>query len=573
MRFSARSPSPSPARRRSLSYGLQSSNSDSGSGSEESKASSSSETDKYSSDDSESSSLSVSRVRNRSRPIASSSSRQQAAGLSTSRRAQIDDTVAAIRLRARHHDPYEEWEKRTRNDALHTARRAVVAAQTERESMQAAARARVAERQAAALKREADEVARRLAHITMRQAEDEKQLGNNWTDQQKMRRAHTERIIQSEEEKLRARQAEERQAQVEAERLRKEAEAKAAAEEQRKREEAAKAAKEAEEAKARADQQEAARKEAEKVEEAKAQALAAQSHERDALGMTTPEQDWREARLALKQLKSGPIARVKADRASKKTWNEIRRKITPRVGQLTNEPAVIASISQQIVQTLRPLTALPSDVYYASLSSLAKAILLQAETEVTAEKRSAKPIAQLTLNSINTLEGFSVVFWAKLCQRTGGWAVPVPMPSKDVDGTPFTPTTLRKAFGLREDETSADHTSRVAGIMRVYFSLLLLPPSRPLPRDFQLPRFWMFVTRLIGQPALLHSSLATELLSVALEVGGAHARDVWGSQWIKLIALLYEGVTTDPSPLGGSGPETRASRVRLQLEIERVMGK
>jgi nucleoporin GLE1 len=167
------------------------------------------------------------------------------------------------------------------------------------------------------------------------------------------------------------------------------------------------------------------------------------------------------------------------------------------------------------VQTLRPLTALPSDVYYASLSSLAKAILLQAETEVTAEKRSAKPIAQLTLNSINTLEGFSVVFWAKLCQRTGGWAVPVPMPSKDVDGTPFTATTFRKASGLREEETetSADRTSRVAGVMRVYFSLLLLPPSRPLPRDFQLPRFWMFVTRLVGQPALLQSSLATELLS------------------------------------------------------------
>ena len=164
------------------------------------------------------------------------------------------------------------------------------------------------------------------------------------------------------------------------------------------------------------------------------------------------------------------------------------------------------------MQILRPLTALPSDVYYASLSSLAKAILLQAETEVTAEKRSAKPIAQLTLNSITTLEGFNVVFWAKLCQRTGGWAVPVPMPSKDVDGTPFTPTTYRKASGLRE-ETSADHTARVAGIMRVYFSLLLLPPSRPLPREFQLPRFWMFVTRLVGQPALLRSSLATELLS------------------------------------------------------------
>jgi nucleoporin GLE1 len=232
----------------------------------------------------------------------------------------------------------------------------------------------------------------------------------------------------------------------------------------------------------------------------------------------------------MQQLKSGPIARVKADRESKKMWNDIRRKITPRVGQLTNEAQVIMNIvshliqrcitttpdrdgqSQQIVQLLRPSNALPPDVYHASLSSLAKAILLQAETEVTAEKRSAKPLAQLTLNSIIALDGFSTVFWAKLCQRTGGWAVPAPVPSKDADGMPFTSSTRMKASGLRE-ETSADYVARVAGIMRVYFSLLLLPPSSPLPREFHTPRLWMFIARLVGQPALLQSALAMELLS------------------------------------------------------------
>ena len=65
---------------------------------------------------------------------------------------------------------------------------------------------------------------------------------------------------------------------------------------QRKREEAAKAAKEAEEAKAKADE-EAARQ---RIEQAKSQALEAQATERNALGMTTPDTDWRDARLALK---------------------------------------------------------------------------------------------------------------------------------------------------------------------------------------------------------------------------------------------------------------------------------
>ena len=54
----------------------------------------------------------------------------------------------------------------------------------------------------------------------------------------------------------------------------------------------------------------------------------------------------------MQQLKSGPIARVKANRDSKKQWNEIRRMITPRVGQLTNEPQVIANIVSRLLQAL-----------------------------------------------------------------------------------------------------------------------------------------------------------------------------------------------------------------------------
>ncbi|KAH9965292.1 GLE1-like protein-domain-containing protein [Russula dissimulans] len=571
MRFSARSPSPSPARRRrSLSYGLQSSSySSSSSEAGDSQTDSSSESDEYSSDASGTLPVPARAVRKTTYPSTSSSSRQ-AGSLSASGHAQIDDTVAAIRLRTRHHDPYEEWVKRTQREALKTARRAVTSAQSQQNAVQAAGREQKFESQAAALENEADMIARRLTELSIRQGDEIRQKTTRWNDQMKSRQAKIEAVIRSEEEKLRAREMEERRAKEEAERVRKEVE-KAALEEQRKKDEAAKVAKEAEEAEARAEAKEAARKEEEKVAQAKAQASEAQTSERNALGLTTPDEDWREARLVLKQLKSGPIARVKADRESKKVWNDIRRKITPKVGQLTNEPQVIANISQQIVQLLRLSNALPSDVYHASLSSLAKAILLQAETEVTAEKRSAKPLAQLTLNTMNALDGFSAVFWAKLCQRTGGWAVPAPVPSKDADGTPFTPSTRMKASGLRE-ETSADYVARVVGIMRVYFSLLLLLPSSPLSREFHTPRLWVFIARLVGQPALLQSSLAMELLSVALEVGGLHARNVWGSQWIKLMALLYEGVTTDPSPLGGSGPDARASRVRLQLEIERVMG-
>jgi hypothetical protein len=163
--------------------------------------------------------------------------------------------------------------------------------------MRAAARERDAERQAAVLKQEADDVAKRLAQLSVLQEVKEEENGNRWNDQQKKRQAQIEGVIRSEEEKRRMEA--ERLAKEEAERLRKEEAAKVAAEEQRKKEEAAKAAKEAEEARAKAEE-ETARKEAERIEQARTQAIETQAMERNALGMTTPGEDWRDARLTLK---------------------------------------------------------------------------------------------------------------------------------------------------------------------------------------------------------------------------------------------------------------------------------
>jgi hypothetical protein len=174
-----------------------------------------------------------------------------------------------------------------------TARRADTSAQSQRDAARAAAREQDAKRQAATLKQEADDVAKRLAQLSVLQGEKEEENGIRWNDQQKKRQEQIEGTIRSEISKRRI--EEERLAKEEAERQRQEA-AKVAAEEQRKREEAAKVAKEAEEAKAKADE-EAARN---RIEQAKAQALEAQATERNALGMTTPDADWRDARLALK---------------------------------------------------------------------------------------------------------------------------------------------------------------------------------------------------------------------------------------------------------------------------------
>ena len=170
------------------------------------------------------------------------------------------------------------------------------------------------------------------------------------------------------------------------------------------------------------------------------------------------------------------------------------------------------SQTQQLIEILRPPVPHPKPIYFALLSSLSKAILLQAETEVTAEKRSAIPLAQVTANLLGALERFADVFWAKLLQRTGGWPVPYPIPAVDTDGTIFDQTSLRKALGYRADESSSEFTTRVSGMTRVYFHVLSAPVAQPLDPRFRFPRYWTFFARILSLPQLLDSPVAPEVI-------------------------------------------------------------
>lgn len=162
---------------------------------------------------------------------------------------------------------------------------------------------------------------------------------------------------------------------------------------------------------------------------------------------------------------------------------------------------------------VRPQPPHPQSVYYALLSSLAKTIFLQAETEVTAEKRSAGPLARVAANLLGELEEFADIFWAKLCQRVGGWAVPIVVPLTDTDGTAFDEAQRAKVLGyLSPDEPLAEYSARITGIMRVYFHILCAPVSKPLGPMLSLPRLWTYISRLMSDKQLLINPVAPELL-------------------------------------------------------------
>lgn len=227
------------------------------------------------------------------------------------------------------------------------------------------------------------------------------------------------------------------------------------------------------------------------------------------------------------------------------------------------------------------------DLNMAVLYSLSKAILRQAEVEVTAEKRSAIPLARVTSFFVQKLERFPQVFYVKLVQRTGGWPIPLQPPHED--GIEYS-----KLIGYGEDEGLTEYISRVAGLMRVYFQILVTPTDQPANPFFRPTVYWTYFSRLMRNRSLLESGpvgpelLASEYsppphtfllsgthcaISAALDVGGVQAREIFGKQWHKLMELLYSGLTqADPkNPIGGTTPEGTAARTRALLEVEKVM--
>ncbi|KAF5390965.1 hypothetical protein D9757_004010 [Collybiopsis confluens] len=499
----------------------------------------------------------------------------------------IDDTIAAIRLRTRHHDPYEEWEREMKRDSLRAARKTHTDTEAKFVQFQNQRRLDESRRLAAEFKRDELQIVQKLDSFRLQLQAKEKTLHEKLTERNDRLWKRIEDSIKLEQDKEQARLDEERKAREEAERKLREEEEKRQKEEQRKKqeedrirrvEEEAKRLKDEEERRLR-EEKEAAMKEAKQREER----LKAEEDSRKAAGMTTSQEDWKEARKNLQTAKTQGTRFVKADSNLKPIWSAGRRAITAKIGQLTNDSETINRVSSQLVAALLPFTPLPPPVYTALLSSLAKAVVLQAETEITAEKRSAIPLAQVTFICLGALEGFSEVLFAKMMQRIGPWIIPCPIPEKDFDDRSWKDDgEVRKMQGYRagEDgvmETQTEYKDRVKGVMRLYFSVLKIVPMKgPMKRMFQLPRYWTWMARLLGLRSLLATPVGAEVLFVALEVLGTDALQIWGYQFVKALRLIYEGATDglgDGKVLGGTSPEGIAARARVKLEVESIMGR
>ncbi|KAJ7594921.1 GLE1-like protein-domain-containing protein [Mycena floridula] len=565
MRFAVpRSISPSPVRRdsRRSTFGLGNDSDDS-------------DHENYANDSSDDESIASS----------SSSSSQCAPTRSPAQQRAVDEAVAAVRIRTRHHDPYTEWERKARKDAFRTARSQQKASYSAFEALQHDRHSQESRRVDNHYSQQLLEVQSRLNNMRLQQQKDEEMLRENWKQRDALLWKRIEAVIKFEEDKVKARFEEEEKKRKAEEMKRRLEEEKKKAEEDAKRQDAERKKKAEEDAKREEEEEKKRDQEEQKriaEEEAqKQQLLQAEAKQRQAVGMSSAQDDWKKARHDLLRLKTGAMKTVKSDKTLRAEWGSWRRQITPKIGQLTDDDDTVNRISTQLWNILAPQTPHQGVIYAALLSSLAKAIILQAEAEVTAKKESARPLARVAFNLLTSLDGFSDVLFAKLVQRVGGWPIPCRLPATDYDGRPWTDEAEKiKVLGYRKTiaddgretiEDQAQYATRVSGIMRVYFSILKVQ-TKPAPSMFQMTRSWTWFARILSERSLLATVAGAELVYSALDVLGEDARKAWGNQFAKVLQVLYEGVTgANATLIGGTSPEGKAARVRVELRIEKIL--
>ncbi|EJD07877.1 uncharacterized protein FOMMEDRAFT_164723 [Fomitiporia mediterranea MF3/22] len=507
------------------------------------------------------------------------------------------ETVASVRNHSRHVDPYEEWESQMRRNAFLTARRQQASVLHEMREKQRQNHLKNQQQFNFIRTKELE-----FLQISMEKHRNitlnaENQLRERWKERDRKLWERIELAIKEEEDKLRATQEAERQAREENERKMREMEEKTKKEEEeRKKAEEEKRQKVVAE-KLRRDMEETEKQEKEEKAKLDKTRVHGLLELREKSGLLSCEDMWKVGLRCLKYLRSETMRAVKGPRPPdpepagyqappppplKKLWSAQRRKITPKIGQLTDDPEQIARISEELKAIVAPIPNMPRPeeaqcLHHALLASFAKAVVAQAETEVTAHKAQAGPLARVAVSLISAYPALGDIFWARLCARAGCWAAGVePEVVENEQWQTLPDKEKRKRWGAREDENLEEKMTRISGILRLYFSMMFIsvtvPMKEPMPMAFRPARFWLYLSQLLDNQKMIEKPVAPEIIYVALDEGGVHAKTIWGKQFIKMLQFIYEGIQgEDKQRFGGSDVLAQASRARCILEIEKIM--
>ncbi|KDE06516.1 hypothetical protein MVLG_03167 [Microbotryum lychnidis-dioicae p1A1 Lamole] len=293
----------------------------------------------------------------------------------------------------------------------------------------------------------------------------------------------------------------------------------------------------------------------------------------------SPQAEWERWTAVMTQIKTGVLPVVSQNPTYRKECFTAKRAITPKIGQLTASAEMTLRVINQLDQVLssmRPPPGGPREPYRWTLNHLAKALVKQAETEVTARISTAYPLARVVIGLIvRGHQELGEVLMARLVKKcfwiTGWWPPKQPGQTEEAH---------QKYLGHAPPsagESLIQYASRMSGLIALYAAITqtspLEAPQGPCPHEqvahvpphFRLAAGWRWIVLILRVP-LVGLQPTPQVLGSFLEIAGERLLEVYGKQFAKILeVLLREGIREGKA---GFSDKSVSSTVRLTLWLE-----
>lgn len=213
---------------------------------------------------------------------------------------------------------------------------------------------------------------------------------------------------------------------------------------------------------------------------------------------------------------------------------QLKRHIRPKLGQLNDSRGKLITIYREILDAIQGCRNVPL-VFSWVLNYYSKALIDQAEAEVSASINRALPLAILTaslLGHLPELYDYLVARFVKKCPMIIGFSCGI----DTVEGI------TRMGYRRSSDgtfETQEKVADRVSGIVALWSALTIAQPlDQGCVSPISAADGWKMLARLANTPKDLLINLHFTVASTWWDVGSEQLRNQYGKQGIKLLQLL-----------------------------------
>lgn len=356
-------------------------------------------------------------------------------------------------------------------------------------------------------------------------------------DHERRKREEEERKrLAREEEERKKREEKERQKRLEEERVKKQQEEEQKRKEEeakKKQEEEARKKKELEDAQKLKEEKEKAvaqQKLKDKLQKAKDEAAKKAS---GVVNLADIEKSVLKYRSDILDIKQNVVLAMNNNKDLKKNANVIKRKLNVKFGQLSSSMAQLRTISQDVISLVN--YAKQNDlVYQWILNFVAKAIVAQAEAEVTVKPTAALPLARLAVFLLDGLDGlyyYLCARFAKKCALILGYTCSI----DTEEGR------IRMGWKRSDEkwESEVKYEERIGGIVTVWAVMSRVCKNDKFP-FFSLPAEWRFMARMLNTDKQLIGNVHYGAFCNWWEASAAQLVDAYNRQAVKALQLAVQ---------------------------------